>query len=87
LAGGVAIARGGSSTKGADRRVFGCRLPARYHEAQTEIGAWIDQGKIKYKIDERKGFDILPETINCLFEGNHDGRLLVELTDEDNGPA
>ena len=56
----------------------------RYHEAQAEIGEWIDQGKIKYKIDERKGFDILPETINCLFEGNHDGRLLVELTDEDN---
>jgi NADPH-dependent curcumin reductase len=60
---------------------------SRYHEAQTEIAAWIDQGKIKYKIDERKGFDILPETINCLFEGNHDGRLMVKLTDEDNGPA
>jgi|TARA_B110000881_G_scaffold146807_1_gene129996 NADPH-dependent curcumin reductase CurA len=59
----------------------------RYHEAQAEIGEWIDQGKIKYKIDERKGFDILPETINCLFEGNHDGRLMVKLRDDDNGPA
>ena len=60
---------------------------SRYHEAQTEIGAWIDQGKIKYKIDERKGFDILPETINCLFDGNHDGRLMVKLADDDNAPA
>ena len=60
---------------------------SRYHEAQTEIGAWVDQGKIKYKIDERKGFDILPETINCLFDGNHDGRLMVKLADDDNGPA
>lgn len=85
--GGVAIAGGGSSTKGADRRVLVADYRPRYHEAQTEIGAWIDQGKIKYKIDERKGFDILSETINCLFEGNHDGRLLVELTDEDNGLA
>ncbi len=60
---------------------------SRYHEAQTEIGAWVDQGKIKYKIDEREGFDILPETINCLFDGNHDGRLMVKLADDDNAPA
>lgn len=55
----------------------------RYHEAQAHIGAWIDQGKIKYKIDERTGFENLPATFNCLFTGEHDGRMLLKLTDDD----
>lgn len=59
----------------------------RYHESQAAIGAWIDQGKIKYKIDERKGFEKLLETLNCLFDGNHDGRLMVKLTDDDHDAA
>ena len=55
----------------------------RYHEAQAHIGDWIDQGKIKYKIDERTGFENLPATFNCLFTGEHDGRMLLKLTDDD----
>ena len=54
---------------------------SRYHEAQADIGAWIDQGKIKYKIDERFGFKNLPTTLNCLFTGDHDGRMILKLND------
>ena len=56
---------------------------ARYHEAQAHIGVWIDQEKIKYKIDERAGFENLPATLNCLFTGDHDGRMILKLTDDD----
>jgi NADPH-dependent curcumin reductase CurA len=39
----------------------------RYHEAQAHIGDWIDQGKIKYKIDDAPGLKIyLPRSIACL---------------------
>jgi|TARA_B110000483_G_scaffold241683_1_gene325340 NADPH-dependent curcumin reductase CurA len=54
----------------------------RYQEARAAIDSWIKEGRLKYKLDEREGFDILPKTLNCLFDGDHDGRLLVKLVKE-----
>ena len=54
----------------------------RYQEARAAIDSWIKEGRLKYKLDEREGFDILPRTLNCLFDGDHDGRLLVKLVKE-----
>ena len=54
----------------------------RYQEARAAIDLWIKEGKLKYKLDEREGFDTLPKTLNCLFDGDHDGRLLVKLVED-----
>lgn len=53
----------------------------RLMEAYTETNEWIKDGKIKFKVDVREGLENIPETFNCLFDGSHDGKLMVKIAD------
>ena len=45
----------------------------------AEIAGWIDAGKLRWQVDIRDGFEAIPESFLCLFSGDHNGRLLVQL--------
>lgn len=53
---------------------------ARWGEAVAQIGAWVSEGKIKYKVDIQPGLEHAPKTVKRLFSGDHDGKLLVQVS-------
>jgi hypothetical protein len=53
---------------------------ARWGEAVAQIGAWVSEGKIKYKVHIEPGLEHAPQTVKRLFSGEHDGKLLVEVS-------
>jgi len=50
-------------------------------EGYSAINEWLKADRIKYKIDLREGLENVPDTFNCLFDGSHDGKLLVKIAD------
>lgn len=49
-------------------------------EATLErINSWICSNRLRYDLDIRHGFENIPDTFNCLFDGAHEGRLVVQL--------
>lgn len=53
----------------------------RSREALSDLGKWIMDGRIKYKMHIDEGFENLPMSINKLFEGKNDGKLLVRVSE------
>jgi len=51
----------------------------RTMEAMTELGKWLMEGKIKYRIDEVEGLEQTPRALNRLFEGSNIGKLVVKI--------
>jgi NADPH-dependent curcumin reductase CurA len=51
----------------------------RTDEALAEIDDWIRDGRLRYDIDVRTGFENIPDIFNCLFTGAHTGRLVVQI--------
>jgi NADPH-dependent curcumin reductase CurA len=51
----------------------------RAMEAMTELGQWLMQGKIKYRIDEVDGLKQAPVALNRLFDGSNIGKLVVKI--------
>jgi NADPH-dependent curcumin reductase CurA len=45
----------------------------------TELGQWLMQGKIKYRIDEVDGLKQAPVALNRLFDGSNIGKLVVKI--------
>jgi NADPH-dependent curcumin reductase CurA len=43
---------------------------------------WIQQGKLKYRIDQVDGLREAPTALNRLFDGGNTGKLLVKVSDE-----
>ncbi|MGL4621806.1 MAG: NADP-dependent oxidoreductase [Chroococcidiopsis sp.] len=54
----------------------------RAQEALADLGQWYAQGKIKYRVDVIDGLENAPRTINKLFDGTHQGKLIVKVSDE-----
>ena len=54
----------------------------RAKEAFTDLGAWIADGKIKWKDHVVDGLETAPDALGRLFRGDHDGKLLVRVSDE-----
>ncbi len=52
---------------------------ARAGEAMNDLGQWLQQGKIKYKVDEVDGLKGAPIGLNKLFEGTNTGKLIVKV--------
>ena len=52
---------------------------ARAMECMTELGQWLMQGKIKYRIDEVDGLKQAPQALNRLFDGANIGKLVVKI--------
>ncbi|MBP6822148.1 MAG: NADP-dependent oxidoreductase, partial [Acidobacteria bacterium] len=51
----------------------------RAMECMTELGKWLMEGKIKYRIDEIDGLSGAPMALNKLFEGTNIGKLVVKI--------
>lgn len=51
----------------------------RAAEAIGPLAAWVQQGKLRYKVDIVDGLENAPRALNRLFDGSHDGKLLVRV--------
>ncbi len=51
----------------------------RAQECMNDLGQWLMQGKLKYKIDEVDGLDKAPQALNMLFAGENVGKLVVKV--------
>jgi NADPH-dependent curcumin reductase CurA len=54
----------------------------RAQEALADLGQWYAQGKIKYRVDVIDGLENAPRTINKLFDGTHQGKLIIRVSQE-----
>jgi NADPH-dependent curcumin reductase CurA len=52
---------------------------ASYPEFLAEASTWVSEGKLKYSEEFVEGFDRIPETFLRLFDGSHDGKLIVRI--------
>ncbi len=55
---------------------------ARFPEAAMQIIGWLQQGKLKYRIDMVQGLRNAPSALNRLFNGANTGKLLVKVSEE-----
>jgi NADPH-dependent curcumin reductase CurA len=51
----------------------------RAAEAMTELGRWLMEGKIKYRVDVVEGLEQAPRAVNKLFDGSNQGKLVVKV--------
>ena len=56
----------------------------RWSEAITDIGQWVNSGKIKYALEIVDGLENAPSAILKLFDGNKNGKLVVKVSEEPN---
>jgi NADPH-dependent curcumin reductase len=54
----------------------------RAQEALAALGEWYAQGKIKYRVDVIDGLENVPHTINKLFDGTNQGKLVIKVSEE-----
>ncbi|MBD2040920.1 NADP-dependent oxidoreductase [Microcoleus sp. FACHB-672] len=54
----------------------------RLSEAITDMGLWLNQGKIKYAVEIVEGLENAPLALLKLFDGNKKGKLLVKVSEE-----
>ncbi len=57
----------------------------RAREMVEEMGPWLVEGRIKWKVHVDEGLDGALDSLNRLFTGDHDGKLLVKVSDEPQG--
>lgn len=60
--------------------VFGDYLD-RIQEAVADLGKWLAQGKIQYRVHVVEGLEKAPQAINMLFDGSNKGKLIVKVSD------
>lgn len=51
----------------------------RAQEAMTQLGRWLMEGKIKYRVDVVEGLEQAPRAVNKLFDGSNTGKLVVKI--------
>ena len=54
----------------------------RFEEAYEQLGNWLDEGKIRYRVDIIEGLESAPRGLNKLFDGSNTGKLIVAVSDE-----
>ena len=52
----------------------------RFPEGVAQMGQWLGEGKLKYKVDIVKGLENAASAVNKLFTGENQGKLLVEVS-------
>ncbi|AZB41644.1 NADP-dependent oxidoreductase [Bacillus sp. FJAT-42376] len=53
----------------------------RFEEGSHELGAWVQNGSLKYEETIVEGFENIPEAFLGLFKGSNLGKQLVKVTD------
>lgn len=59
----------------------------RAAEAMNDLIPWVATGQLKYKVHVEKGLETAPQAVKRLFTGDHDGKLLVEISPPSGAPA
>jgi len=54
----------------------------RVMEAMTDLGTWLFEGKIQYRVDVVEGLENAPRAVNMLFDGSNRGKLVVTVSEE-----
>lgn len=54
----------------------------RAREASTTLGQWIAEGRLKWKDHVVDGLDTAVDSLQLLFQGKNDGKLLVRISSE-----
>jgi hypothetical protein len=54
----------------------------RAAEAIEKMGHWHGEGRLQYRVDVYNGLETAPTNINRLFDGSHDGKLVIKVSDE-----
>lgn len=47
--------------------------------ALTDLGTWVAEGRLKWKVDVVQRIENAPAALDRLFSGANDGKLLVQL--------
>ena len=55
---------------------------AQWVEATKQLGAWIKEGKIKYRESIGEGIENAPELFRGMLKGRNFGKQLVRVADE-----
>ena len=55
---------------------------ARAREMVEEMGPWLADGRVKWKVHVDDGLEGAVTSLNRLFTGDHDGKLLVRVSEE-----
>ncbi len=56
----------------------------RIHEAVKDLGQWLAQGKIQYRVHVVEGLENAPQAVNMLFDGSNQGKLIIQVSEEPN---
>jgi NADPH-dependent curcumin reductase CurA len=54
----------------------------RFPEAFNDLGKWLAEGKLQYRVDIVEGLENAPRAINRLFDGSNRGKLIVKVSEE-----
>ena len=55
---------------------------ARAQEAMADLGKWMKEGKLQYRVDVRPGLENAPQVVKDLFVGANTGKLIIQISDE-----
>jgi NADPH-dependent curcumin reductase CurA len=54
----------------------------RAAEAIHQMRQWYSEGRLTYRVDVYQGLETAPTNINRLFDGSHDGKLIIQVSEE-----
>ncbi len=52
---------------------------SRAPEAFVELGKWLAEGKLRYRVDVEEGLEKAPRAVNKLFDGSNMGKLIIRI--------
>jgi NADPH-dependent curcumin reductase len=52
---------------------------ARFTEAAHALGAWLQEGRLKFRLDLREGLENAPSALALLFSGGNNGKLMLRI--------
>jgi NADPH-dependent curcumin reductase len=55
---------------------------ARFGEVMPKLAAWHAQGLLKYRVDVQPGLENAPAYLNRLFDGDNQGKLVVQISND-----
>lgn len=55
---------------------------AQFPEAMARLARWIEEGLLLHREDVRFGMEVLPLSLNALFDGSNQGTLIVQVSDD-----
>lgn len=55
---------------------------AQFPQAMSRLAGWISEGRLHHREDIRVGMELLPLSLNALFDGSNEGTLIVQIADD-----